>query len=210
MAQLSFVHSTMKSGKSLDLLKTDHAYRERGYKTLLFTSEVDTRYLDENSQQNPLKGKITTRIGLEAEAWLIERVDICQLARENRPDCILVDEAQFLSEEMILHLAELVDHEDIPVICYGLKNDFKGELFPGSKALLIYADTLKEIETVCEYCTNKASMNLRLIDGKPVFSGAQILMGDNEYKPVCRKCYQSLKRKQEEELVTQRKNGSNG
>lgn len=201
MAQLTFIHSTMKSGKSLDLLKTDHAYRERGYKTLLFTSEVDTRYfesIEDGTPIDPRKGQITTRIGLKAEAWLIEKVDICQLAREEKPDCILVDEAQFLSEEMILHLAELVDHEDIPVICYGLKNDFKGELFPGSKALLIYADTLREIETVCEYCTNKASMNLRLIDGAPVFSGAQILMGDNEYKPVCRKCYQSMKRRQRE------------
>ncbi|SMP40604.1 thymidine kinase [Anoxynatronum buryatiense] len=196
MAQLTFIHSTMKSGKSLDLLKTDHAYRERGYKTLLFTSEVDTRYLDDDGLRDPRKGQITTRIGLKAEAWLIEKVDICRLAREENPDCILVDEAQFLAEEMILNLAELVDHEGIPVICYGLKNDFKGELFPGSKALLIYADTLREIETVCEYCTNKASMNLRLIDGTPVFSGAQILMGDNEYKPVCRKCYQSMKRQQ--------------
>lgn len=204
MAQLTFIHSTMKSGKSLDLLKTSHAYRERGYKTLLFTSQVDTRYLtDGDVLEQPQKGRITTRIGLEAEAWLIERVDICQLAREYRPDCILVDEAQFLSEEMIIHLAELVDHEGIPVICYGLKNDFKGELFPGSKALLIYADTLKEIETVCEYCTNKASMNLRLIDGRPVFSGAQILMGDNEYKPVCRKCYQSMKQKQEQKADQQ-------
>jgi len=199
LAQLTFIHSTMKSGKSLDLLKTDHAYRERGYKTLLFTSEVDTRYLEEGSFEEQLKGKITTRIGLEAVAWLIERVDICKLAREEQPDCILVDEAQFLSEEMILHLTELVDHEDVPVMCYGLKNDFKGELFPGSKALLIYADTLKEIETVCEYCTNKASMNLRLIDGQPVFSGAQILMGDNEYKPVCRKCYRNMKQELEQD-----------
>ena len=195
MAQLTFVHSTMKSGKSLDLLKTDHAYRERGYTTLLFTSEVDTRYIDESDQQrDETKGKIVARIGIQADAWIIERVNMIQLAKEVQPDCILVDEAQFLTEEIILKLAELVDHEGIPIICYGLKNDFKAELFPGSKALLIYADTLKEIETVCEYCTNKASMNLRLIDGRPVFSGARILMGDNEYKPVCRKCYEIMKR----------------
>jgi thymidine kinase len=193
LAQLTFVHSTMKSGKSLDLLKTEHAYRERGYKTLLFTSEVDTRYIDE-SRQDKNKGKIVARIGIQADAWIIERVDMIQLAKEAKPDCILVDEAQFLTEEIILKLVELVDYEGIPVICYGLKNDFKAELFPGSKALLIYADTLKEIETVCEYCTNKASMNLRLIDSRPVFSGARILMGDNEYKPVCRKCYETMKK----------------
>ena len=193
MAQLTFIYSTMKSGKSLDLLKTDHAYRERGYQTLRFTSEVDKRYQSATKTKDSRIGKISTRIGLESEAWLIERVNIEELVDIHQPHCILVDEAQFLTEEIILSLVSIVDINNIPVICYGLKNDFRGTLFPGSQALLIYADTLKEIETVCEYCTNKASMNLRFSGDRPVFTGSQILLGDSAYKPVCRKCYLSMK-----------------
>jgi len=201
MAQLYFIYSTMNSGKSLDLLKTAHNYESQGKKVLMFTSRKDTRT---NPDCNNSIGKISTRIGLEREAYLIENVDCFELASKISPNCVLVDEAQFLEKSQVLKLAQIVDELGIPVICYGLKNDFQNNLFEGSAALLIYADKIQELKTVCWYCNRKATMNMRLKDGKPVFEGNQIEIGGNyqdeffkrseySYIPVCRKCYMKFK-----------------
>lgn len=201
MAHLCFVYSAMGAGKSLELLKTAHIYEQQEKKVLLFTSEKDTRYA--NLPPDTIKGKIVARIGIEKEAWLIERINCYDMAVEHKPNCILVDEAQFLPEKVVLDLARIVDNLDVPVICYGLKNDFRNELFEGTKALLLYADEIREIEAVCYFCDRKAIMNMRWENGRPVFKGEQIRIGgsvgDKEvsevvYIPVCRKCYISFKK----------------
>lgn len=186
----------MNSGKSLDLLKTAHNYESQGKKVLVFTSDKDTRYKDINN--NDFKGIIKTRIGLQREALLLERFlknyNYLEDIKEGNYDCILVDEAQFLPREAILALVGVVDKLKVPVICYGLKNDFRNQLFEGSEALLIFADKIQEIKTVCTYCDRKATMNMRIMNGKPEFDGAQIQMGGNEsYVPVCRQCYKQRK-----------------
>ena len=196
MAKLFFIYSTMNSGKSLDLLKTAHNYESQGKKVLVFTSDKDTRYV--KIHNGDTKGIIKTRIGLEREALLLERFlkkeNYFQEIEKENYDCILVDEAQFLHRQAILALVEIVDKLKVPVICYGLKNDFQNHLFEGSETLLIFADKLQEIKTVCTYCDRKATMNMRSLNGIPEFEGSQIQMGGNEaYAPVCRQCY--LKRK---------------
>lgn len=194
MARLYFIYSTMDSGKSLDLLKSAHNYESQDKNVLLFTTEKDTRCGKISS--NATTGIISTRLGLKREAYLIERVDAFRLAQDESPHCIFVDEAQFIDEKYILILANIVDMLNIPVICYGLKNDFKNNLFEGSRALLLYADKIQELKTVCIYCNKKATMNMRVIDGNPEFEGEQIKIGGNEsYKPVCRCCYMKFKRK---------------
>lgn len=188
MAQLFYTYSTMSAGKSLDLLKVNHNYREQGKKTLLFTPRIDTR----NGE-----GKITSRIGIQEDALSVDyEFNFYEYVKRNKivsekVYCILIDEAQFLSREQIVQLSRVVDMLDIPVMCYGLKNDFQNNLFEGSEALLLYADKIIEIKTICakDTCGKKAIMNLRLSDGKPVYEGEQIQIGDEEYIPVCRKHY---------------------
>lgn len=183
MAKLYFRYGAMGSGKSIDLLKVAYNYEERGGSVYLLTAGIDDRYS---------KGKITTRIGISKEANVFDKnVNLYEsiLKLEDKPDCILVDEAQFLSKENVKELSDIVDFLNIPVICYGLRSDFRGELFEGSEALLKCADKIEEIKTICE-CGKKATYNLRLIDGKPTILGNQILIGGNEsYISVCRKCY---------------------
>ena len=196
MAKLFYIYSTMNSGKSLELLKTAHNYESQGKKVLVLTSDKDTRYKDIG--KNDIKGIIKTRMGLEREAYLAERFlkkedSIAFIIRE-KFDCILVDEAQFISRDLILELVDIVDRLEIPVICYGLKNDFRNQLFEGSEALLLFADKIQEIKTVCTYCSRKATMNMRMVNGVPEFEGVQIQVGGNEsYIPVCRQCYMSKK-----------------
>ncbi|MDQ1910664.1 thymidine kinase [Paenibacillus sp. GD4] len=188
MAKLYFRYGTMNSGKSIEVLRTAHNYEEQGKKVLLFTPLVDDRYG---------VGTVASRIGMQKEGIIIDDgLDMVQMALKERPNCILIDEAQFLKKEQILQLAEIVDTLNIPVIAYGLRADFMGELFEGSYHLLALADKIEEIKTICWYCDKKAIMNMRCKDGVPVFEGAQIQIGGNEsYLPVCRKCY-SLKKKQ--------------
>lgn len=184
MAKLYFSYSAMNAGKSTILLQAAHNYEERGMKTLLFTAFVDTRYG---------VGRISSRIGLAAEAATFDGdTDLfarIQQALANAPvDCILIDEAQFLSEKQVWQLARVCDELGVPVMCYGLRSDFQGKLFPGSAALLAVAEDLREIRTIC-WCGRKATMNLRLdASGKPVSEGEQILIGGNDsYISVCRK-----------------------
>ena len=182
MAKLYFRYSCMGAGKSIDLLKVAFNYEERDYKVMLITAEIDDRYE---------KGKITTRIGLSKDAYMFNNdtnlFNLCQ-SLDYVPACILVDEAQFLNRNHVDQLSDLVDYLDIPVICYGLRSDFRNELFEGSKALLSIADKIEELKTICE-CGKKATCNMRVLNGKVVTSGNQVFIGDLEYKSVCRKCY---------------------
>ena len=183
MAKLYYRYGTMGSGKTIDLLKVAYNYEERGQECLLVALSTDTRYG---------VGKITTRIGLQRDAFtcfkdtnIYEYVDNL----DKKPDCILVDECNFLTKKQVRELSDIVDLLDIPVICYGLRSDFKCELFEGSEALMAIADKIEEIKTICE-CGRKATVNMRYINGKVVTNGDKIVIGGNDmYKAVCRKCY---------------------
>lgn len=184
MAQLFFKYGAMNSGKSIEILKVAHNYEEQNKSVMLFTSAIDDR---------DQMGFVSSRIGVRREAVpIFEETDIISIvqAQANKPACILIDESQFLSKQHILDLATIVDELGIPVMAFGLKNDFQNELFEGSKYLLLYADKIEEIKTICWYCHKKANMNMRVVDGKPIYTGEQIQIGGNEsYYPVCRYHY---------------------
>ncbi|MDU0202925.1 thymidine kinase [Paenibacillus sp. MAH-36] len=184
MAKLYFRYGTMNSGKSIEVLRVAHNYEEQGKKALLLTSVVDDRFG---------VGKVVSRIGMQKNAIVVDdTLDMVELAQIESPNCILVDEAQFLTKGQVAQLITIVDDLNIPVIAYGLRADFMGQLFEGSMALIAAADTIEEIKTVCWYCDKKAIMNMRCKDGEPIFHGEQIQIGGNEsYVPVCRKCYAS-------------------
>ena len=173
MAKLYFYYSAMNAGKSTTLLQSDYNYRERGMRTMLFCPRLDDRYGE---------GLITSRIGLQATAFFFEVDSDLYLrvkdAHQNEPvDCVLVDEAQFLTPPQVLQLTLICDRLNIPVLCYGLRTDFRGEPFEGSKYLLAWAEELSEIKTVC-YSGKKATMNARLDDqGRRVTEGAQVDIG---------------------------------
>ncbi|MCC5792372.1 MAG: thymidine kinase [Legionellaceae bacterium] len=185
MAKLYFYYAAMNAGKSTVLLQSSHNYRERGMQTLLFTPAIDTRYA---------QGTIHSRIGLSQSAIAFSAADnlyrLSQVQLEKHPNlaCILVDEAQFLSPEQVYQLTDITDELQLPVLTYGLRTDFKGELFPGSASLLAWADELIEIKTIC-HCARKATMNLRLnAQGEVVGDGEQVLIGGNEsYIATCRR-----------------------
>lgn len=184
MAQLFFKYGAMNSGKSIDILKVAHNYEEQGKPVVLMTSGVDNR-----SGQ----GVIASRIGLKRRVTpVMDDTDIYEYVKniDHPVYCVLIDEAQFLKKHHVLQLIKIVDELNIPVMTFGLKNDFKNELFEGSKYLLIYADKIEEMKTICWFCPHKATMNLRIHDGKPVYEGEQVQIGGNEsYYPVCRKHY---------------------
>jgi len=196
VAKLYFRYGTMNSGKSIEVLRTAHNYEEQGKKVLLLAPAIDNR---------SGVGIIASRIGMQKEAIIIEEnVNVFEIARKERPNCMIIDEAQFLQKHHIWELVAIVDELNIPVIAYGLRADFRGELFEGSYQLLALADKIEEIKTVCWYCDRKATMNMRLQDGKPVFQGQQIFIAGNEsYLPVCRKCYSTRKKHSlQEEILT--------
>ncbi len=185
MAQLYYRYSTMNAGKSIELIKVAYNYEERGKTVLCLAPGVDNRFGI---------GKITSRIGVSREAVIInEDTNILKIfMKENKKkkiDCVLVDECQFLKKHHVQELAEIVDSCDIPVMAYGLKNDFRNELFEGSYYMLVYADKIEEIKTIC-WCGRKATMVARVVDGKFVKTGEQILVGgDDMYVSLCRKHY---------------------
>lgn len=184
MAQLYFKYGAMNSGKSIEVLKVAHNYEEQDKAVRIFTSGVDNR---------DGVGVVSSRAGMRREAIpVLEETNIFEQlkAEEEKIWCVLVDEAQFLSKEHVLQLTQIVDELNIPVMAFGLKNDFMNNLFEGSKYLLLYAEKIEEIKTICWYCSKKAIMNLRISDGTPVYEGAQIQIGGNEsYYPVCRYHY---------------------
>ena len=184
MAQLFFKYGAMNSGKSIDILKVAPNYEEQGKPVVLMTSGVDDR---------SGRGIIASRIGLERKVKpIMDDTNIYDYVNkmDRKIYCVLIDEAQFLKKEHVLQLIKIVDELNIPVMAFGLKNDFRNELFEGSKYLLIYADKIEEMKTICWFCPHKATMNLRIHNGKPVYEGEQVQIGGNEsYYPVCRKHY---------------------
>ncbi|HEX7783478.1 MAG TPA: thymidine kinase [Sphingobium sp.] len=184
MAKLYFYYSSMNAGKSTTLLQSSFNYRERGMHTMLWTAEIDHRYQ---------AGRITSRIGLDADANMFgDDTDIhAAVAAEHARApiaCVLVDEAQFLTRAQVLQLAAVCDQLNVPVLCYGLRTDFRGELFEGSAQLLGIADTISEIKTVCD-CGRKATMNLRVDgEGRAIHFGDQTEIGGNDrYIALCRR-----------------------
>jgi thymidine kinase len=194
MAQLYFYYSAMNAGKSTTLLQSAFNYKERGMNPVIYTAAIDTRYGE---------GKVSSRIGLAADAELFTPTtnlndDISSQHKHKAIDCILIDEAQFLTKNQVTELCKVVDKLKIPVLCYGLRTDFLGELFTGAKYLLAWADKLIELKTVC-FCGRKANMVLRTNEqGVPITAGEQVEIGGNDrYVSVCRKHYfEGLENKQ--------------
>ncbi|QIL84573.1 thymidine kinase [Vibrio sp. HDW18] len=186
MAQMYFYYSAMNAGKSTTLLQSAFNYQERGMNPLIFTAAIDDRFGI---------GKVSSRIGLEAEAQLFQADTdlfqvIAQLHQIEPRHCVLMDECQFLSKQQVYQLTEVVDKLDIPVLCYGLRTDFLGELFEGSQYLLAWADKLIELKTIC-HCGRKANMVIRTDqDGKAISEGDQVAIGGNDkYLSACRLHY---------------------
>ena len=184
MAKFYFSYSAMNAGKSTVLLQASHNYGERGMQTMLFTAKLDNR---------SSVGNITSRIGLSEKALTFENKDnlfnlVEKGNQKEKISCVFIDEAQFLTSNQVWELSEVVEKLNIPVMCYGLRTDFQGNLFEGSAKLLAIADELKEIKTIC-HCGKKAIMVARLdSDGKVIKEGAQIEIGGNEkYVSLCRK-----------------------
>jgi thymidine kinase len=185
VAKLHFYYSAMNAGKSTILLQSSYNYHERGMQTLLFAPAIDTRFG---------VGKVSSRIGLEQEAVSFEPgfdfFDYVQeaLAKNSNIKCVLIDEAQFLSQKQVLQLCRICDDLHTPVLAYGLRIDFRGEPFEGSRYLMAWADQIIEIKTIC-HCGKKATMNMRVDDqGNAVREGEQIVIGGNErYIATCRR-----------------------
>ncbi len=182
MAKLYFNYSTMNAGKSTLLLQASYNYRECGMEALLLTAALDDR---------AGKGRIASRIGIADEALSFDSAsDLLALVAGTapRPACVFVDEAQFLTADQVWQLARVADDLGIPVMCYGLRVDFRGKLFPGSAALLALADDMREVRTIC-HCGKKATMVIRRDDaGRAITEGAQVQVGGNEtYVSLCRK-----------------------
>ncbi len=185
MAQLYYRYSTMNAGKSIELIKVAYNYEEKGKHVMTLVPSIDDRYG---------VGLISSRIGLQREARIVtDDTNILDMFIEedelDKVDCVLIDECQFLKKHHVEELVEIVDSFEVPVLAYGLKNDFRNELFEGSYYMLIYADKIEEIKTIC-WCGRKATMVARLIDGEIVKQGEQIVIGGNEmYVSLCRKHY---------------------
>jgi len=184
MAKLYFYYSSMNAGKSTALLQSSYNYRERGMNTLVLAPDFDDRYGG---------GKVTSRIGIETEAKtfrpeddLLEQIE--ELCKESPLHCVLIDEAQFLTKNQVFQLGEVTDKLNIPVLAYGLRTDFQGEPFEGSKYLLAWSDNLKELKAICD-CGSKATMVVRFDEaGNAVTEGSQIEIGGNDrYVSMCRK-----------------------
>ena len=189
MAKLHFFYSTMNAGKSTSLLQSNHNYKETGLDTLIFLP-------DETSKLS--KGKIVSRIGLSAKAIITKKdFDFYTFIKKNKTEklsCVLIDEAQFLSKIQVRQLGKVADLLNIPVMCYGIRTDFQGELFEGSSELLSLADNLIELKTICYDCGRKATMVVRRDENnKIVTEGSKVVVGGNDiYTPVCRKHFRKL------------------
>jgi thymidine kinase len=178
VAKLYFRYGTMDSAKSMNLLAVAHNYRKQGKRVLLMKPRLDIRFG---------AAKVSSRSGLEAEAdVLIDEDTVLDPAEFAGVDCVLVDEAQFLPPAVIDDLRRITVEPGVPVICYGLRTDFRTHLFPGSQRLLELADAIEEVKVTCQYCHRKATCNLRFINGTPTVRGPQVQLGaDEQYAPVC-------------------------
>lgn len=183
MAKMKFRFGSMKSGKSQELIRVYYNYKLKGEKALVLTSAIDNR---------DGVGYVSSRAGGRIEAVPIENIkdlmDVHNTLSHESYSCVLIDEVQFMSFEMIEYIKNKIVLElDIPVLVYGLKTDFMNKLFEGTQACFVFSEDIREVETVCQYCNKKATMNLRLSGGVPIKSGAQVLIGDSEYVQVCHK-----------------------
>ena len=189
MAKLHFFYSTMNAGKSTALLQSNHNYKESDLETMLFIPK---------SIADKSNGKIVSRIGLEADAIIVnDEYDFYNEIDKKKSvtvSCIFVDEAQFLTKKQVHSLGKVADELNIPVMCYGIRTDFQGKLFEGSQELLALADNLKELKTICSMCDKKATMVVRLdSSGKVLLKGEKIVIGGNDiYKTLCRKHFREL------------------
>ena len=189
MAKLHFFYSTMNAGKSTSLLQSNHNYKENGLDTMIFLP---------NETSKLSKGQIVSRIGLKAKAVIANKdFNFINYIKDNKSEnlsCILIDEAQFLTKEQVRQLGQVADRLNYPVMCYGIRTDFRGELFEGSAELLALADNLIELKTICSLCSRKATMVVRKDgSGKVVTEGSKVVVGGNDiYMPVCRKHYRKL------------------
>ena len=183
MAKLYFRYSAMNAGKTTQLIQVKYNYEERGQNVLVLKPAIDNR---------DGVGKIKARINIECDAVIFDnKADLFSLIKRShdkeRIACLLIDEAQFLTNEQAKQLCAVVDDLNIPCMAYGLRSDFKGNLFPGSEVLMALADSIEELKTIC-WCGRKAIMNTRLLDGKAVYEGEQIQIGGNEsYISLCRR-----------------------
>ncbi|KKO49352.1 thymidine kinase [Arsukibacterium sp. MJ3] len=189
MAQLYFYYSAMNAGKSTSLLQSAYNYQERGMSVAIYTAALDNRFG---------LGKVSSRIGLAMDAHIFTpqfhfTEHVQQLKTDGRLDCVLIDEAQFLSKVQVRQLTDIVDELNIPVLAFGLRTDFLGETFAGSQALLAWADKLIELKTIC-HCGRKANFVVRLdADGNAATAGSQVQIGGNEsYVSMCRQHFKQL------------------
>lgn len=189
MAQLYFYYSAMNAGKSTSLLQSAYNYQERGMTVALFTAAIDDRFG---------VGKISSRIGLSMDAQIFDAnfdfIDACKtLKQQGALDCVLIDEAQFLTKAQVKQLTYVVDDLKVPVLAFGLRTDFLGETFAGSQALLAWADKLVELKTVC-HCGRKANFVVRLDEqGNAATTGSQVQIGgNNQYVSMCRAHFKAL------------------
>lgn len=194
MEKLYFRYGAMDSGKSTALLQVIHNYEEQGFDTLLIKPAIDTKG----------DNKVVSRIGIERDADILIQPNqtFMEVLPQKKPWAIIVDEAQFLTVAQVDELYEITKVFDVPVICYGLRCDFAMRGFPGATRLLEIADDIEELKTICK-CGTKATQNMRLINGYPVFEGEQIVIDDHtkvEYKSVCGKCYVLTRKKRRREL----------
>lgn len=189
MAQLYFYYSSMNAGKSTHLLQSSYNYQERNLNTAIYTAKIDDRFA---------QGKVASRLGIDADAFLFDDsknllTEIEQMHSDKKLDCVLIDEAQFLTTEHVKQLTDVVDVLNIPVLAYGIRTDFLGQTFSGSAALLAWADKLVELKTIC-HCGRKANFVIRQdANGVAVKDGAQVEVGGNErYEPLCRAHFKQL------------------
>lgn len=189
MAQLYFYYSAMNAGKSTSLLQSAYNYQERGMTAAIYTAALDDRYG---------VGKVSSRIGLSMDALVFDSqldfFDSCSVLKQQGPlDCVLIDEAQFLTKNQVKQLTEVVDKLDVPVLAFGLRTDFLGETFAGSQALLAWADKLIELKTIC-HCGRKANFVVRLDEqGRAATAGSQVQIGGNDrYVSMCRAHFKEL------------------
>lgn len=183
MAKLYFRHGTVGSAKTLNLLAVAHNYRQQGKKILLLKPDIDTRFG---------RGYIKSRAGLEMAADILASEDMeLDFTLFEGVSCVLVDEAQFLSAALIDQLRQITLQLDIPVLCYGLRTDFKSYLFEGARRLMEVADSIEEVKATCHYCNRKSIMNLKHVNGMAVNTGPSIELGAEEkYFPACYRCYE--------------------
>lgn len=182
MAKLYFNYGAMSAGKTIEVIETAYKYNSRGMKALLIKPSIDTKGND----------SVTSRIGISKEVDIVLKPDeslIDYIKKYENLTCLVIDEAQFLTERQVYELVIITKSFDIPAICYGLKVDFKGNLFKGSEALIRYADSLNELVAICD-CGKKARFNARKVNGEYVYDGDQVLIGaDESYDPLCETCF---------------------